>query len=79
MFGGSELTAFVINFVNHLDPNGSSGSEVWPKYTAKSPAMLAFLDNTTQPLTVIQDTYREEAIAFVTELFTKYPLTGSAF
>jgi acetylcholinesterase len=74
------LTTFVINFVNHLDPNGnSSAPEVWPKYTATSPAMLAFLDNTTQPLTVIQDTYREEAIAFVTELFTKYPLPGSTF
>jgi len=81
MFGGGELTTFVLNFINHLDPNGESGPEVWPKHTAESPVMLAFFNSTTEPLSrsVIEDTYREEAMDFVTNLFTKYPLTQSSF
>ena len=50
----------LINFVNHLDPNGVSVID-WPAYTAENPALLTLLDgNTTQEIT--EDTYREEGM-----------------
>ncbi|KAI0084373.1 carotenoid ester lipase precursor [Irpex rosettiformis] len=72
VYGPSDLTDYLVNFVNHLDPNGN-GSMEWPRYTPSSPALMTFLDGDT-PQTITQDTFREDAIGNLTELFLKYPL-----
>jgi len=72
IFGGGELTDYLINFVVDLDPNGS-GQHQWPKYTASNPQVLTFLDG-DEPVTITQDTYRQEEIDFVAEMNLAYPL-----
>ena len=66
------MTDYLINFVNHLDPNGPN-TTTWPKYTPFSPQLLTLV-NGTALFTVTNDTFREEAIAFVSNLSLKYPL-----
>ncbi len=72
VFGGGDMTDFLVRFVNTLDPNG--GPQIhWPAYTPQSPQLLAFVEGST-PLTVIPDTFREEAMTFVTKLSQAQPL-----
>ncbi|TFK87018.1 carotenoid ester lipase precursor [Polyporus arcularius HHB13444] len=72
VFGGGDMTDFLVRFVNTLDPNG--GPQIhWPAYTPQSPQLLAFVEGNT-PLTVIPDTFREEAMTFVTKLSQEQPL-----
>lgn len=66
------MTDYLINFVNHLDPNGPNTVN-WPKYTPSSPQLLTLVDGST-PFTITTDTYREEPMAFVSNLSLKYPL-----
>ena len=76
IYGPGELTDYLINFVNTLDTNGNgsqAGITSWPQYTPSSPALMTFLDGDT-PQTITQDTFREDAIGNITELFLKYPL-----
>lgn len=79
VYGGGELTTYLVNFVNHLDPNGndtdtdSQSVLDWPQYTSSNPALMTFLDGTT-PQEITQDTFRQDAIGNLTELFLKYPL-----
>ena len=66
------MTDFLIRFVNTLDPNG--GPEIhWPAYTADLPNLLAFVEGDT-PLKVIPDTFRQEAMEFLTMLSLTQPL-----
>ncbi|KAF7366927.1 Carboxylic ester hydrolase [Mycena sanguinolenta] len=72
---GGDLSEYFIRFVATLNPSPASNTSTqiaWPRYTAKSPNMLTFLDGDV-PLTITQDDYREEAIQAGTELFLKYP------
>jgi acetylcholinesterase len=71
MYGGGELTDYLVHFVNHLDPNGGSSMN-WPKYTKESPNSLTLQDGLV-PVTVAQDTYRKEAMEFLTRLSLKNP------
>ncbi len=79
VYGGEELTTYLVNFVNHLDPNGNSTDTEsqsvisWPQYTSSNPALMTFLDGTT-PQEITQDTFRQDAIGNLTEVFLKYPL-----
>ncbi|KAI0352094.1 carotenoid ester lipase precursor [Trametes cingulata] len=71
IFGGQDMTDFLIRFVNTLDPNG--GPEIdWPAYTTDSRQLLAFLDGDT-PLTLIQDTFRQNATDFDVVLSLEHP------
>ena len=72
VFGGGDMTDFLVRFVNTLDPNGGPQIE-WPAYTPQSPQLLAFVEGET-PLQVIPDTFRKEAMDFVTELSLAEPL-----
>ena len=66
------MTDFLVRFVNTLDPNG--GPEIdWPAYTTRSPQLLAFVEGKT-PLAVIPDTFRKEAMDFLTQLSLAEPL-----
>ncbi|KAI0628200.1 carotenoid ester lipase precursor [Trametes polyzona] len=72
IFGGQDMTDFLVRFVNTLDPNG--GPEIhWPAYTREAPQLLAFVDG-NRSLEVIPDTFRKEAMNFVTQLGLAQPL-----
>ena len=72
MFGGGDMTDFLVRFVNTLDPNG--GPEIhWPEYSPEAPQLLGFVEGTPN-LTIIADTFRKEAMDFVTQLSLAEPL-----
>ncbi|CDO68162.1 hypothetical protein BN946_scf184938.g14 [Trametes cinnabarina] len=72
VYGGGDMADFLIRFVNTLDPNG--GPEIhWPAYTPESPQLLAFVDG-EKPLTIISDTFRKEAMEYLTFLGLVYPV-----
>ncbi|KAI0823983.1 Alpha/Beta hydrolase protein [Trametes gibbosa] len=74
MYAPGDLTDFLINFVNYLDPNGKSGSALaWPRYKPDSPQLLTLLDGQT-PQVISEDTYRQDAIALVQKLSLEYLL-----
>ena len=63
------LTALV-NFVNHLDPNGELGGQ-WPKYSLGNPKNFVFGPGTTT--SVQDDTYRKEAISVLNAVALRHP------
>ena len=65
IYGPGDLTDYLINFVNHLDPNGPTVLS-WPKYAA-SKQMMVLQDGNT-PLAVGNDTFRKDEIALLIEL-----------
>ena len=66
------MTDFLVRFVNTLDPNG--GPEIhWPEYSPEAPQLLGFVEGTPN-LTIIADTFRKEAMDFVTQLSLAEPL-----
>lgn len=65
---------YVINFVNYLDPNGSTRTH-WPKYHPSKPQVLTPIDGPT-PFVITEDTFRKEAIDFLMHLCMKYPIGG---
>ncbi|KAF8971827.1 alpha beta-hydrolase [Flammula alnicola] len=74
-YHGSDLATgvvndYLINFVNHLDPNISSGVH-WPQYTAESPQMYTF-PVSGQP-SVTLDTYRGAAVNYLNNLSLAHP------
>ena len=72
VYGGEELTNYLVRFVTTLNPNGF-GNVLWPQYTLESPTMLTFLDGDI-PITFTQDTFRSSGIAFVHNLTLAHPL-----
>lgn len=69
IYGGGDLTEYLINFVTNLDPTGNATS--WPKWTSASPNMLS-LNNVGK--TVIKDVYRQDAMSKLTSILLEYPL-----
>ena len=66
------MADYLINFANHLNPNGPTQPS-WPKYETSSAQLMTLLDG--QPSKVIsRDSYRTEEIAYAVELGLKYPL-----
>ena len=72
MYTASDMTDYLINFVAHGDPNGPTRM-FWPRYMPDAPQLLAILDGPV-PLALANDTFREEAIAYLTGLGRKYPV-----
>ena len=72
IYGGGDLVDYLVNFVNHLDPNGGGGDS-WPRYTLDSPSLLTFQDGIV-PLAITQDNFRNEGIALLTELSLEFPI-----
>ena len=64
------MATAVINFINHLDPNGKSGSQ-WPKYSLDNPKNFVFGPGTAF---VQDDTYRKEAISILNAVVLQYPI-----
>ncbi|KAI0823990.1 carotenoid ester lipase precursor [Trametes gibbosa] len=72
VYAGGDMADYLINFVNHLDPNGNTVLS-WPQYTPAAPKLLTFLDGLI-PLRITNDDYRVDAMSFMTELSLKFPL-----
>nr|VWP00041.1 Putative peptide synthase/polyketide synthase [Ganoderma boninense] len=71
VFGGGDMTDFLVRFVNTFDPNG--GPQIhWPEYSPDAPQSLAFVEGTPD-LTIIADTFRKEATDFLTQLSLAEP------
>jgi len=64
------LTTALVNFVNHLDPNGGSVNQ-WPKYSLHNPKNFVFGPGTTS---VQGDTYRKEAISVLNSVLLRHPI-----
>ncbi|KAI0665708.1 carotenoid ester lipase precursor [Trametes maxima] len=71
VYGGGDIADYLIRFASTLDPNGD-GVFHWPQYTQENPQLLTFRDGEV-PLALSLDTYRAEAIDYVTELSLAYP------
>jgi len=68
---GQELTTYLVQFANNLNPNGDANLLTWPQYTMSSPHLMTFLDGST-PLAITQDTYRADGFTYLTSLSLKY-------
>ena len=71
-FGGTDLTDYYVNFINNLNPNGST-MPTWPKYTTASPQLMTLLDGLL-PTAITLDTYRKDSIAFLQQQALQHPL-----
>ncbi|KIJ19264.1 hypothetical protein PAXINDRAFT_8620 [Paxillus involutus ATCC 200175] len=72
VFGGQDMASYLVRFVSNLDPNG--GTDLyWPQYTSAEPHMLEFLDGSI-PQGLTKDTYRADAMAFLTKVYLAHPL-----
>ena len=71
IYGGGDLTDFLIRFVTNLDPNDDGVlSPQWPRYTSSSPQLMTLLGSQSSHdnRTITQDTYRAQGIEFLTNL-----------
>ncbi|EMD39510.1 hypothetical protein CERSUDRAFT_80903 [Gelatoporia subvermispora B] len=74
-FGPGQMTDYLVNFVNHLNPNGPTVDLSWPKYTNASTNLLTFTGESAPfQLNITQDDFRVAAMNEVTELSLEYPL-----
>ena len=70
VYDGNDMASYLVRFVTNLDPNGA-GTLSWPKWTTSSPNLLTFLDGSI-PQNITQDTYRADAIAFLSTMNLAY-------
>ena len=66
------MTDYLVNFVNHLDPNGATVIN-WPQYSLKSRELLTFQDGKI-PLTITTDDYRVEGFNVLIDLALRFPM-----
>lgn len=64
------MSTAIINFVNHLDPNGASGGQ-WPKYSLSNPKNIVFGPGT---ISVQDDTYRKKAMSVLNAVMLRHPI-----
>ncbi|KAH9855288.1 carotenoid ester lipase precursor [Lenzites betulinus] len=72
IFGGQDMTDYLVRFVTSLNPNGGSDLH-WPNYTPNHTQLLTFLDGDT-PLEIIPDTFRKDATDVLTQLSLAQPI-----
>ncbi|KIY61021.1 alpha/beta-hydrolase [Cylindrobasidium torrendii FP15055 ss-10] len=70
VYGGGDLVDYLVHFATHLDPNGAN-STAWPKWTSASPQLLSINDI---GVTVIDDTFRQDAIETLTGILLNNPV-----
>jgi len=71
IYGGGDLTDYLINFATNLDPNGGL-SPRWPQYNLKSPQLMTLVDSQVTNRTITQDAYRVEEMELLTNLSHKH-------
>jgi carboxylesterase type B len=62
---------YAIHFFSGFDPNFGSTLTKWPKYTLKEKELLVV---TNDSLALEPDTYREDAITVVQNIFLQNPI-----
>jgi len=72
VYGGGDLTDALINFADHLDPNGPTLLP-WPQYDPANPRLMTFLDGLISQ-TITDDTYREGPMSLLLQLQLQNPL-----
>jgi acetylcholinesterase len=74
IYGGGELTDYLVHFVNKLDPNGplvSGATFNWPRYELSNPQLLTFLDAPQPPLELTPDNFRVQGMNLIQKLTTE--------
>jgi len=74
IYGPGDLTDYLVNFVNHLNPNNKTGI-YWPQYTVQEPRLLTLWDG-SEPRNITNDTYRAEGISLLTQLGQEFPVAA---
>jgi acetylcholinesterase len=65
------MTDYLVHFVNKLDPNGpliTGETFDWPQYRLDDPQLLTFQDSPLPARALSPDTFRRDAMKFVSEL-----------
>jgi acetylcholinesterase len=73
IYGGGDLTDYLIQFTANMDPNGGLSPE-WPQYSTSSPQLMTLLDSQVTNRTITLDTYRVEGMKFLPKLLRADPL-----
>nr|VWO95946.1 Carboxylic ester hydrolase (EC [Ganoderma boninense] len=73
VYMGGDMTDYLVNFVNNLDPNGAKRL-YWPQYTLDSRKLLTFWDGIIRPLSITTDDYRVEGFNILTNLSLQFPM-----
>ncbi|KAH9030327.1 carotenoid ester lipase precursor [Lactarius pseudohatsudake] len=73
IYGGGDLTDYLIHFATNLDPNGGLSPQ-WPQYTAWSRQLMTLVDSQVTNRTITLDRYRVEGMELLTKLSLAYPL-----
>ncbi|KAF9523405.1 carotenoid ester lipase precursor [Crepidotus variabilis] len=74
VYGGGEMTNYLIRFASTLDPNGNGLFDFqWPRYDLQSRQLLTFLDGLI-PLDIQTDTFREEPMAYLVQATLAAPI-----
>ncbi|KAF9522510.1 carotenoid ester lipase precursor [Crepidotus variabilis] len=73
MFSGAELAEALIRLATDLDPNAGRFGLQWPRYNRHSPDLYTLQDGII-PVTISPDTYRQAAMAFMTNVTMAYPV-----
>ncbi|KAH7911646.1 Alpha/Beta hydrolase protein, partial [Hygrophoropsis aurantiaca] len=71
VYGPGDMTDYLIRFVVNLDPNVGSQANAafyWPEYTLQDKQLLTFLDDVAAPLAISTDTYRSQALSYVSKV-----------
>ncbi|GJE92593.1 Lipase 4 [Phanerochaete sordida] len=71
VYGPGDMTDYLVNFVNNLDPNGP-GLLHWPAFTEAERQLLTFQDGDV-PLAISLDDFRAEGMALFTRLLQATP------
>ncbi|KDR82547.1 hypothetical protein GALMADRAFT_57728 [Galerina marginata CBS 339.88] len=72
VYGGGEMGDHLIRFANKLNPNPSNGYQ-WPKYSLSTRKIATYLDGPL-PLATADDTYRADAMSFLSQLTLQHPI-----
>ena len=74
VYGGDDMTDYLVNFVNNLDPNGATVIN-WPQYSLDSRELLTFRSGLIGPrLTITTDDYRVDGLNVLIDLALRFPI-----
>ncbi|KAF8073584.1 carotenoid ester lipase precursor [Lyophyllum atratum] len=73
VYGGGGMADYLIRFAANLDPNPKY-STPWPKYTTATRKLMTFTDGIFDDEVITTDTYRKEAMAFLTNVTLAHPI-----
>lgn len=71
----TEFQDYLINFANHLDPNGPTPKDgvYWPKWNSSNPQVLQLQDGAVR-VALRSDTYRQAGMNTLITIQRKTPL-----